>query len=104
MFRPRDFQRFMASFLLLFIFPEAVAVVFSAEAHNVKRIGYCDLQGRDALQIVLQGNFAYIGHHRGEELNPMTGKKEVNGTSYLAVSRKNSGNCRFMRGSVAQLK
>ncbi len=59
---------------------------FSAEARHVRRIGYSDLQGRDALQIVLKGNFAYIGHHRGEEFNPLTGKRESNGTTIVDVS------------------
>jgi hypothetical protein len=53
----------------------------ATEARNVRLIGHSDLQGRDSLQIVLKGNFAYIGHHRGEALNPLTGKTEPNGTS-----------------------
>lgn len=62
------------------------SAAFSAEAKHVRLIGYSDLQGRDALQIVLKGNFAYIGHHRGEEFNPLTGKKEPNGTTIVDVS------------------
>jgi hypothetical protein len=58
---------------------------YSAEAQNVRLLGHCDLQGRDSLQIVLKGNFAYIGHHRGEKLNPLTGKSESNGTSIVEV-------------------
>ena len=58
----------------------------TAEAHNVRLLGHSDLQGRSSLQIVLKGNFAYIGHHRGEELNPLTGKVEPNGTSLVDVS------------------
>jgi hypothetical protein len=60
--------------------------LFSAEANNVRLIGHRDLQGRDSLQIVLKGNFAYIGHHRGEAFNPLTGKTEANGTSIVDVS------------------
>jgi hypothetical protein len=55
----------------------------ATEALNVRLIGHSDLQGRDSLQIVLKGNFAYIGHHRGETLNPLTGKTEPNGTSIV---------------------
>ena len=58
----------------------------AAEAQNVRLIGHSDLQGRNSLQIVLKGHFAYIGHHRGEELNPLTGKAESNGTSIVEVS------------------
>ena len=59
---------------------------YAAEANNVRLIGHSDLQGRDSLQIVLKENSAYIGHHRGEELNPLTGKTESNGTSIVDVS------------------
>jgi len=55
----------------------------AAEALNVRFIGHSDLQGRDSLQAILKGNFAYIGHHRGEALNPLTGKIEANGTSIV---------------------
>jgi len=43
---------------------------YPAEAKNMRLIGHNDLQGRDSLQVVLKGNFAYIGHHRGEAFNP----------------------------------
>ncbi len=56
------------------------------ECHNVRLIGYHDLQNRPSLQIVLKGNWAYIGHHRGEELNPLTGKIEANGTTIVDVT------------------
>jgi len=59
----------------------------AAEARNVRLIGHSDLQGRDSLQIVLKGDFAYIGHHRGEGLNPLTGKVESNGTSIVDVTQ-----------------
>jgi hypothetical protein len=57
-----------------------------ADATNVRLVGYSDLQGRDALQVVLKGNYAYVGHHRGREKNPMTGVAEWNGTTILDVS------------------
>ena len=62
------------------------AQAFSAEAQNVRLVGFCDLQGRESLQIVLKGNYAYIGHHRGEKNNPLTGKSEPNGTTIVDVS------------------
>src|SRR5512140_1623006 len=58
----------------------------AAEALNVRLVGQSDLQGRDALQVVLKGNFAYVGHHRGEALNPLAGRVEPNGTTILDVS------------------
>jgi hypothetical protein len=36
--------------------------------------------------VVLKGNYAYVGHHRGREMNPMTGALEWNGTTILDVS------------------
>jgi hypothetical protein len=59
---------------------------YAAEAFNVQLVGHSDLQGREALQVVLKGNTAYVGHHRGEENNPMTGRMEPNGTTMLDVS------------------
>jgi hypothetical protein len=57
-----------------------------ADMANVRLVGHSDLQGRDALQIVLKGTYAYVGHHRGRELNPLTGAMEWNGTTILDVS------------------
>jgi hypothetical protein len=59
---------------------------YGAEAVNVRLVGHSDLQGRDSLQVVVKGNYAYIGHHRGREMNPMTGALESNGTTILDVS------------------
>jgi hypothetical protein len=60
--------------------------VHAAEAQNVRLIGHSDLQGRDSLQVVLKGNYAYVGHHRGERPNPLTGGAESNGTSIVDVT------------------
>jgi len=74
---------FLLSGALIFsIAPEAR----SDEARNVRLVGHSDLQGRDALQVVLKGNYAYVGHHRGTESNPLTGKIEPNGTTIVDVS------------------
>ena len=60
------------------------------ERHNMRAIGYNDLQARSAYQptIVNQGGrwIAYIGHHGGESLNPLTGQIEPNGVSILDVT------------------
>jgi len=60
------------------------------EAKDMSLVGYDDLQGRSAYQPIIQqqgGRFiAYIGHHGGTVLNPMTGKMEPNGTSIIDVT------------------
>ena len=53
-------------------------------------VGWSDLQGRSAYQPLVhkQGDrlIAYIGHHGGTALNPLTGKQEDNGTSIVDVT------------------
>src|SRR3712207_6266400 len=60
------------------------------EGHNMRLVGYNDLQARSAYQPVIhrQGNryIAYVGHHGGIRLNPHTGQQEQNGTSIIDVS------------------
>jgi hypothetical protein len=57
---------------------------------NMQLAGYNDLQGRSAYQPVIQkqGNrwIAYVGHHAGAQLNPLTGMSEPNGTSIVDVT------------------
>lgn len=60
--------------------------VMAAEASNVRLVGHSDLQGRETLQVTVKGNYAYVGHHRGAEMNPLTGKVEPNGTSIIDIS------------------
>src|SRR5271169_5958950 len=58
-----------------------------AESKNMELVGWNDLQGRSAYQPTIhkQGArwIAYVGHHGGENLNALTGKKEINGTSVV---------------------
>ncbi len=60
------------------------------EASNMRLVGAHDLQGRSAYQPTIhqQGGrwIAYIGHHGGRALNPLTGAQEDNGTSILDVT------------------
>jgi len=60
------------------------------ESKNMNLVSYSDLQGRSAYQpsIHKQGNrwIAYIGHHGGSAMNPLTGKTEDNGTSIVDVT------------------
>ncbi|MGE5639066.1 MAG: LVIVD repeat-containing protein [Clostridia bacterium] len=59
-------------------------------ASHMALVGAHDLSGRSAYQpLVVQSRgrwLAYIGHHGGSAVNPLTGKAEDNGTSILDVS------------------
>jgi hypothetical protein len=76
--------------LVALVFVCAGAPAQQAEQHDMELVGYHDLQGRSAYQPVVhrQGErwIAYIGHHGGLALNPLTGKEERNGTSILDVT------------------
>jgi hypothetical protein len=65
------------------------------EAKDMALVGYSDLQGRSAYQPTIHQQdgrwIAYIGHHGGTDaeakpLNPLTGKREDNGTSIVDVT------------------
>jgi hypothetical protein len=60
------------------------------ENRDMELVGYNDLQARSAYQPVIrkQGDrwIAYIGHHGGAALNPLTGQRESNGTSIVDVT------------------
>ena len=78
----------MARVLLL-----ALALALNAgahEKHDMELVGAHGLEGRSAYQPVIHrsGNrwLAYIGHHAGRALNPLTGVVEENGTSILDVT------------------
>jgi hypothetical protein len=59
-------------------------------AWNTELAGHNDLQGRSAYQplIVKQNGreIAYVGHHTGSAMNPLTRKVEPNGTSIVDVT------------------
>jgi hypothetical protein len=60
------------------------------EQRNMRLVGRDDLQARSAYQPVVhqQGArwIAYIGHHGGKRMNPLTGQVELNGTSIVDVT------------------
>src|SRR5574341_1473880 len=60
------------------------------DASNMALVGHSDLQGRSAYQpeIKRQGDrwIAYVGHHGGSAMNPLTGRDEPNGTSIVDVT------------------
>jgi hypothetical protein len=61
-----------------------------AEKSNMELVGHDALQARSAYQptIEKQGDrwIAYVGHHAGMVLNPLTGQMEGNGTSIVDVT------------------
>ena len=61
-----------------------------AESENMRLVGQHDLQGRSAYQPIIhkQGDrwIAYVGHHGGRVVNPLSGQAENNGTSILDVT------------------
>jgi len=60
------------------------------EKQNMELVGYDDLQARSAYQSSIKRHgdrwIAYVGHHGGTALNPLTGRQEPNGTSILDVT------------------
>jgi hypothetical protein len=60
------------------------------EAHNMRLVGSDGLQARSAYQPTLHRHgerwIAYVGHHGGRSVNPLTGQQEYNGTSILDVT------------------
>jgi hypothetical protein len=57
---------------------------------NTELAGHSDLQGRSAYQPIIINQdgreIAYVGHHTGKALNPLTGVVEPNGTSIVDVT------------------
>src|SRR5258705_13155237 len=80
-----------AAFLLLFgLLFGGPAWAQQSEQRNMRLVGQDDLQARSAYQPVIhrQGErwIAYVGHHGGRRLNPLTGQTEQNGTSIVDVT------------------
>ena len=61
-----------------------------SSASNMTLLGHDDLQGRSAYQPTIRENhgrwIAYVGHHGGSALNPLTGAVESSGTSIIDVT------------------
>ena len=61
-----------------------------SDTFNTEWLGHDDLQGRSAYQPVIRENrgrwIAYVGHHGGAALNPLTGVVENSGTSIIDVT------------------
>jgi hypothetical protein len=79
----------LASVALLLVLAGPVQAQ-QAEQRDMRLVGHDELQARSAYQPVIhhQGDrwIAYVGHHGGRRLNPLTGQVELNGTSIVDVS------------------
>jgi hypothetical protein len=68
----------------------APALAAAEEQRNMRLVGADDLQARSAYQPVVhhQGArwIAYVGHHGGRRMNPLTGQVEDSGTSIVDVT------------------
>jgi hypothetical protein len=80
----------IVALLSLVLLSLGAAAQQKVEKNNMELVGHSDLQARSAYQPTIhkQGNrwFAYVGHHGGSQLNPLTGKQESNGTSIVDVT------------------
>src|ERR1041384_7640874 len=85
-----SFRKFCLAIAVLLLLCIGIAAQQKAETRNMDLVGYNDLQARSAYQPTIhkQGDrwIAYIGHHGGSQLNPLTGKAEDNGTSIVDVT------------------
>jgi len=85
-----NFRKWCFAIAILTMVCVAALAQQKVEKSNMELVGYNDLQARSSYQPALhkQGNrwFAYIGHHGGSQLNPLTGKEEDNGTSIVDVT------------------
>ena len=71
-----------------------IAAQHREESRDTALVGHNDLQARSAYQPTIhrQGDryIAYVGHHGGTKLNPLTGRMETNGTSIVDVTNPRS--------------
>ncbi len=71
-----------------------LAAQHKAESRDMALLGHSDLQARSAYMPAIhrQGDryIAYVGHHGGQMLNPLTGQMEPNGTSIVDVTNPRS--------------
>jgi hypothetical protein len=90
----RGYDAAMRKFLLVAALLLPAASLAQATRQHEKKdmdlVGYHDLQARSAYQPTIQKQgarwFAYVGHHGGKSLNPLTGREEDNGTSIVDVT------------------
>ena len=77
-------------FLLISLASSAAFAQHPASSANMALVGANDLQGRSAYQPLVRENhgrwIAYVCHHGGRALNPLTGTMEDSGTSLVDVT------------------
>jgi hypothetical protein len=82
-------MRLLALFAFV-VFAGSAAAQHGSSASNMALLGHEELQARSAYQPLVhpQGKrwIAYVGHHGGKALNPLTGREEDNGTSIVDVT------------------
>src|SRR3954470_13872423 len=82
-------MRWLAMLLILLDYGTACAQ-HGAAASNMALVGHHDLQGRSAYQPLVHAQgarwIAYVGHHGGRSMNPLTGREEEHGTSIIDVT------------------
>src|SRR3954465_14503258 len=82
-------MRWLAMLLILLDYGTACAQ-HGASASNMALVGQQDLQGRSAYQPTVHAQgarwIAYVGHHGGNVLNPLSGQREDSGTSIVDVT------------------
>jgi hypothetical protein len=80
----------ICALLLAALLSASASAQHAASASNMVLLGHEELQGRSAYQPTLQEQngrwIAYIGHHGGRSMNPLTGREEDNGTSIVDVT------------------
>ena len=94
-------SKLIAVFILSSIFAACAQMAgqstsgLAPEAKDMALVGFNDLQSRSAYQPVIHRQadrfIAYIGHHGGSALHPLTGRTEANGTSIIDVSDPRAG-------------
>ena len=79
-----------AALFILTLLAALPGVASETEKRDMRLVGHDDLQGRSAYQPVIHRRgdrwIAYVGHHGGRKLNPLTGAVEPNGTSIVDVT------------------
>ena len=84
------FLPFSVIALLTLNISSVLAIGETPEAKNMRLVGFNNLQARSAYQPIIhkQGDrwIAYIGHHGGSAVNPMTKSVEPNCTSIVDVT------------------
>jgi hypothetical protein len=82
--------RHAAAFAFLSLFVSSASAQHGASASKMTLLGHEELQGRSAYQPTVHEQngrwIAYVGHHGGRVMNPLSGRDEDSGTSIVDVT------------------